>query len=253
MISTRLSAEADAAAHRYGLMIESWRAFYRAAMNDRDLGSAAQMNRIAGQAYETAKIYLANERRSLEDTSFGIASEAHWATLEQIVVDVADELPLAVSEHLEALVEYVLNEIAIQIERDIAFLKQSLQRASLQIRLSARSRRTTIRAATLEYRIGNVAELDFFFHDRRNMKWPSRKFIRAIWRQHLLAVYNETALIELAEHGHDIAEIWHPSPNSEVYGMRLSMKSSGALPTYSEVRNQAFHPNSDAIIVPARA
>ena len=119
---------------------------------------------------------------------------------------------------------------------------------ALQVTVASKSEGISLQTALAQYRIGNAAELHFFFHDRRNQKWPSRKFIRAVWRHHLLTAFNEVTLLTLAEHGVTTARIEHINPKADSNGLLVAMNSSTELPTYAEIRNEIFHPNSDAIL-----
>jgi hypothetical protein len=248
IITQAMTAEAEAAAVRYGAVVEGWRALYQRELDASDFGSSRQMGRITAQAYSIGRQYIDTEADEIAEVSERIAREAQGATLRDLKLPVASELTEAVTEHLSDSESYLLHELSIQIERDIAFLKQSLRKAALQVTIGARAQKIPIRAALMQYRIGNATELFFFFHDRRNQKWPSRKFVRAVWRHHLLSLYNETVLLTLADHGIDKAQVLHANPQANSHGMIVSMSSGTAMPTYSEIRNEIFHPNSDAIL-----
>ena len=253
MILTTMTAAADAAAQRYKDLIDAWRGLFMRALDASNFGSAATVRELVDQAYAMARAYQADEEDRLAHKTTEIALEAHRATLDALRSTDARELTDATDEHLSELERFIRSEIAIQIERDIAFLRQSYLRVVLQVKIAARSQRTTMRAALLQYRIGNAVELGFYFHDRRNQRWPSQKFIRAIWRQHLLCVYNETVLIDLAEHNQRVARIEHTDPNSDFHNMRVALSANTALPTYAEIRNEIFHPNSEALLAPSEA
>ena len=247
-VQQMMSAAAEAAAQRYGLLVEGWRALYQSALDRSDFGTPRQMLRITEEAYAMGHRFLDTERIEVQRATREIALEAHRATLAEIGAESADELADAASEHLSDAESYLTHEITIQIERDIAFLKQSLRKAYLQVAVASRAQGIAPKAALIQYRIGNAAELHFFFHNRGGQKWPSRKFIRGVWRHHLLAVYNEIVLMDLADHGFDRAEVRHLNPDAHSNGMQISMHTGSALPTYSEIRNEVFHPNSDAIL-----
>jgi hypothetical protein len=248
MISQTLTTRAESASLRYRMLIESWRSMFMRALDRPNFDKPSVVNDLVGDAREMAKNYALSERTHVETQSVEIASEAHTATLDALRSQDARDLSEAVTEQLKALERYVLNEIAIQIERDIAFLRQSYLSVALQVKIAARSQRIGLRSALIQYRVGNAAELSFFFRDRRNQRWPSHKFIRSVWRQHLLAVYNETVLIDLAEHGQRFAEVSHLSPSSQFHGMKIALSSNTSHPTYAEIRNEIFHPNSEAIL-----
>lgn len=248
MITRQMSAAAEAAAQRYGLLVEGWRLLFTRAVSEQDFGSARQIARIKNNAYEMARSYI-NTELNLIGTEFEqIALEAQGSTLSSLAIPLAQELSVDALELTGASIDYLRTELSVQIERDIAWLVQSVRSANLQVVVSASSRGVPRQTAVLEYRIGNASELQFFFHDRRNQKWPSRKFVRAIWRHSLLNLYNETVLLTLAEAGQGTAVVVHANPQSDNHGMQVSLSSSSELPTYGEIRAEVFHPNSDAIL-----
>ena len=248
MITQTISAAADSAANRYGMLVEAWRAAYSRALDQSHFGTPKQLRQILEQAYTVAGHFLDAERQDIADVSAKIALEAQTVTLAQLHAASASQLADAVSEHVSASNAYLEREVTIQIERDIAFLQMSVRRTYLNVSMSARAQNLEPRSALMQYRIGNASELNFFFHDRRNQKWPSRKFIRAVWRQHLLSIYNETVLLTLIEHGLDTALIEHADKKAPPHGMTISVNSDSELPTYAEIKDDLFHPNSDAFL-----
>jgi hypothetical protein len=242
------SAEAEAAADRYALLVEAWRSLYSGALDRNDFGSQRQMDDVTAQAYAIGHTFLEGEGAHIGTISERIALGALQSALDDLTSNDSAELTEAASEHLSDAESYVERELAIQVERDIAFLRQSLRRAYLQVSLAATAQGIPTRAALIQYRIGNASELHFFFHDRGNQKWPSRKFVRALWRHHLVTLWNEITLLTLADHGLGEAIVDHASPASHSHGMIVSMSAGSAHPTYSEIRNEIFHPNSDAIL-----
>ena len=247
-ITHRITAEADAAAVRYGALVEGWRSLYQRALDQADFGSPRMFTKVTNEALEMGIRFMAEEDKHMEAVLDNVASEAHTATISEIDAPDADEFTDAVSDHLYEAESYLRGELATVIERDIRFLKDSLRRAVLQVKLSARAQRISERTALMQYRIGNAQELHFYFHDRGNQKWPTRKFVRTLWRHSLLCAYNEVVLLTLSDHGLEHAEVAHDNPTADVHGMRVAMSANGALPTYSEIRAEVFHPNADAIL-----
>lgn len=248
-IRGRMTVEAEAASQRYDLLVRSWRSLYQQALNSSDFGSAQSFTRVENDAYRIARSFLDGEADQIHEAMLEIASEAQTATLKQMSVSGALELSDAALVHLNDAEQYLHGEIATQIERDVMFLMQSLRKSALQVRLSSQSRRVPVRQALMEYKISTSTELQFFFHDRGNQKWPSRKYVRAVWRHNLLHLYNEIVLLTLADHGIDKAVVSHMDPKSEFHGLEVSIATNSALPTYSEIRNEVFHPNSNAIMI----
>lgn len=248
-IRSRMTYEAESASQRYDLLVQLWRSRYQTALNTDDFGSSASFVRVDAQAFHDGEGYLDREDDRIRDVMLEIASEAQTATLKQIGVTVAPELSEAALVHLNDAETYLFSEIATQIERDVSFLMQSLRKSALQVRLSSQSRRVSVRQALMEYKISSSVELQFFFHDRGNQKWPTRKFLRAVWRHNLLHLYNEVVLLTLADHGIDKAVVSHVDSNSEFHGLEVSIATNSALPTYADIRNEVFHPNSNAILL----
>lgn len=248
MILTRLSEEADAASARYGLLTNSWRSIYLSALNDRDFGTVLVMEKSVDEAYAIASSFIADERQTIERLIEEIATEARRATISELRSIDTSELSERALEHLNVTQSYLVDEIVAQIHRDIALLRQTIQRVSLEVSIAARSRSISERAALIEYQIGNVSDIQFSFHDRSSRKWASSKFIRTVWRHTLLSVYNEIVLYTLADHGLSRARVEHQDPAAEVHNMVIAMGSNSEFPTYSEIRMQVFHPNANAIL-----
>lgn len=246
-VTQQMTEMADAAGARYQVLLDSWRSIYQRQLN----GSQLDPRMIEAASLDARRIavgFLNAEVERLTNDADGIASEAYTETLHELGVTETDELTEAVSELLNAIEQYIKREIHIQIERDIAFLEESLRRTLLQVSVAARAQGTTPRMALVQYQIGNAQEIAFFFHDRRGAKWPSRKFIRGVYRHGLLAIYNETVLLTLADHGETLAEVVHVDRHAASDGTIIAMASNSDHPTYSEIRNEVFHPNSDAIL-----
>lgn len=247
-VTQKMSAAAEAAAQRYGLLVEGWRALFKQALDARDFGQPRQISQMRKQVYDMAARYLNAEEDMAHATFSDIASEAHQTTLRDLGSVDARELTDAASDHQNALVSYLRQELAIQIERDIAFLERSLRKTAIQVTMSARAQGISVLSALISYRIGNAQELQFFFHDRQNRKFPSRKFVRGLWRHNLLGLYNDIVLMTLADHGVTRAQVRHVNAGAETNGMLITILTNTALPSYGEIRDEVFHPNSDAIL-----
>jgi hypothetical protein len=248
MILQRLTQEAESASVRYGMLTEAWRSIFHSALNASDFGAPAASDRAIEEAYVIAKDYLAEEREAVTRIFAEIARDAHQRTKDELRSVDASELSDDALEHLSATESYLIDELVAQIHRDVALLRQTIQRVVLEVSIASRSRGVSQRMALVEYRIGNQADLQFVFHDRQARKWASKKFVRAMWRHTALAVYNETVLMTLAEHGVTRAQVQHEDEKSDVHGKVIAMGSNSYFPTYSEIRNEIFHPNANAIL-----
>jgi hypothetical protein len=250
MIPTQImSAMADAAAQRYGMLLDGFKTIYTRALDAPDFGTPKQISDAAYQAVSMSSFYLIKEEADIEDNLDVIAETALTATRDELSVAHQDALPDDVSEHLNAFSVYMLDELRLQIERDIAFLNKTLRATHLTVHLAARAQRVPLRAALITHRVGSSSPLQFAFHDRRSAKWPSKRHVRTFWRHNLLAFYNDSVLMTLADHGIDNAQIKHNDPASEFHGMIVTMSPSTDGPTYADVKDAAFHPNAEAVLV----
>ncbi|RWI35422.1 hypothetical protein [Mesorhizobium sp.] len=248
MIFDQLSGYADSAAVRYGMLTDSWRSLFQNALNSSRFGAPAQASDVVREAYQIAESFLDEEREHAERVTTSVALEALQTTLAELESSDATKLTDAALQHLQATQSYIIDELVAQIHRDIALLRQTLQRAVLEVSVSAKSRGISQRTALIEYMIGNKAELDFVFHDRHARKWASKKFVRGMWRHTLLAVYNEVVMLTLADHGVTRAQVHHQDASAQAHGMMIALSSNADLPTYSEIRNEIFHPNANAVL-----
>lgn len=246
-IQHRFSLEADAAASRYDLLVGALRGLYLDALGSRDFGAPSLLNAVRRQGRGMVDTYLRAERTTAETTLAQIASEAHRSTKRALAVYAQDEMSDAALELLSAMADYMLQEIALQAARDVATVVEEVRRASLQSDLAQRASGAIVPVDS------RGVELSFHFRDRRNHRIQSRIFVRGVWRQSLLTVYNETVLLTLADHRADHAEIDHLDGKAPPHGARVAMVPGGDHPTYDEIRADVFHPNSDAVLKPLGA
>jgi hypothetical protein len=249
MIITQLmTTMAEAAATRYGLLLDGWKALYGRALDDPRFGAPVQLTQVTEEAYAMARRFLATESIEISDAMTDIASEAHTATQRELSVEVSDDFPDAVSEHASEFIAHLTRELSIQIERDIATLKKTLQQTILGVTLAASAQRLPLRTALIQHRIAANTDIKFGFTDRRSAKWPAGRYVRTIWRHNLLSLYNDVVLMTLADAGVDTAHVRHTDPGAETHGVQISMVETTELPTLADIRDQAFHPNADAVL-----
>ena len=246
-IRFRLSELADSAGDRYGQLLDTLRGMQ---MRLLEIHGARHsfVAALGEEAYAIARSYLENESAHISQAIEEIASDARTDAGQQLQYREALEETEALSELLSETERYLYNVIAIQIERDIATLREQGRQTLTQIRHSASLQNQSFRSALIQHRISNARETEFFFYARNAAKWPSRRYIRTSWRHTLLSVYNETIIALLVEHGETAARIDHPDASYHAQGRVISLIDGAALPTYLEVRNELFHPNSDAIL-----
>lgn len=248
MIQNTLNTEASAAADRYVLLVNGWRGVYSAAFHSSDVSAPRTISEAERQGYGLARTYLAGERAAIASATENIAANARRDALTHLGLGSSATLSERTSELLGASQSYLDTELAVQIERDVAFMKQTLRQAALAIHLEASTRGIPLKTAMVQYRISNSGELRFHFKDRQNRKWPSQKFVRSAWRQHLLGTYNDTYIATAAEHGNSLFQVEHPDAGHSAAGLQFTILNNTALPHYSEIKDKVFHPNSEALV-----
>lgn len=246
-IQHRLTQEANAAAARYDNVVYALRAIYLSALGRQGLGSAQLLAEVRNSAYAVTGAYINGEEKIIESVLDEIVSEAQGSVEEAFSYARAEEESGAISELYNATNDYLLQEITIQTVRDVATLVEEVRRAGLSVELQRRAT-GSVTPGLVERALPN-----FHFRDRRHFKVASRTFIRGVWRMSMLSLYNETVLLTLADHGHDLAQIDHLDAKAPVHGSILAIAPGGETPSYEEIRAEVFHPNSDAVIVPLGA
>lgn len=242
MISHKLSIAADEAGARYRGLTDSWQALYGRALSSPEFGYANQASNVIREAYEIAQIYLDRETDLIASQLYEIAVEAQGLASRKIANIDADLLAVEAQTHLSETQQYLRDEITAQIHRDIANIRQTLQRAVLDVSMMQRTRKLKGRAAVVSWHLSNDETLTFNFTDRRAHRTPSAKFVRGLWRQTMLSIHNETTLFTIADHGLTTAGVF----KDDEWVANVHLDGSG--PSYSEIRSTLFHPNSNAYL-----
>lgn len=253
MTPRRFTELAELAGNRYSLLVDSWQTIYARAVVAQDFGSARWLRQAEDNARGVADRHLASEREIINSITAHLVAQSRAdasTPLGATLVGVGAEN--ALPEHAMGLAEYLAGEIAAQIERDVAFLRRALMRVAAEVSWIADATGLPLRAAMIQWRVDYGDELRFYFRDRAGRKWPSQKFVRAAWRQHLLDTWNETMLGALSGLGQVEAEVRHADTNAKHHGLRISIIPGRGLPTYAEIRDEIFHTGADALLHPVR-
>lgn len=244
MIGSRLSAQADRAAARYRALLQGFEGVFQRNLNI-EPGSPRTIQRAVREAYSIADTFLAEEGEHIQSILSSVRDDAYESTLEPLGV-IGEETSSEVVKHVDGLAETLDAALRVQLERDVGALRSALRGVSLRAGVMAAGRGIP-RSSALQ-----IARMDasarFVFQDRAGRNWSSSKFIRTVWRQTLVLGWNETALLALAAHGQEIASINHPDQDHEWNEELISLTEEGTLPTWQDVKDDVFHPNTEAWI-----
>lgn len=233
---------------RYAGLCQTWQGAFDRALTDKHFGYADHPSNVARECYALAETFLRDERDHIDRIIEEVARDAHQTTLSKISSADSDELEDAALDHLAQTAHYLADELIAQIHRDIAMMRQTIQRVQLDVYTAARAKRMSERQALIEYQIGNRETLQFMFHDRYARKWSSKKFVRGLWRHTLLSVYNETVMIDLADHGIERASVASLEQGHEIHAATITLTGALNMMSYADARAEYFHPNSNAYL-----
>lgn len=251
MNPARLTAVAERAAARYALLLAGFGSVYAQMVQGNAPGADRTRRLAATHAYTLAESYLAEEADHILQGLAEIREGAVGETRAMLGVTEAEPSP-DVAAHTDAIAAELENSVRVQIERDVASLTRGLRVAGLRGALSAKAGGLAPHVALARLR-GVPGQLvpDFTYMDRAGRRWPSAKYVRTLWRHALVLGWNESALLTMAEHGVSFAEVRHPDADFAEAGTRVSLTEDPQHVSYEQLREDVFHPNSNAWLAPA--
>lgn len=150
-----------------------------------------------------------------------------------------------VQDYQDKLIEFASTELTSQIQRDMAQALRHLEEFSLEVFMH-RQRGVTEDEAIANAVINGRARHQFFFSDRSGRRHPSQKFIRTLMRHTLLVGFVEVYALHAAAFGADHMLVEHPDKEATHAGMKVGITRENGLPLVSDLKDEVFHPNSNA-------
>ncbi len=230
------------ASDRYGVFTETVRASYMAATLTDSILQPGMRRRLAEAHIFAGASYVAAETPTLNRAIREIAEKAIAKAIEDtgVYIDTRAELE-ALSEHLREIEEYILGQINSQRLRDVKKLDRMTGDLLLRIHRNARGRHS-VRNALAKFR-ANITEQNFYFMNRAGARLNSKLYIKSVWRQNLLWLFNDVYMNVLAGQEIGEVEVIHPRGGGMWHGKVLSI-SPETSPSYDEVKEKIFYPNS---------
>lgn len=196
---------------------------------------------VAGGA---ARSWAGAEQSDLNEAVMGVGLDA-W---QQAHEDMGLTVPSGLEDHHAFIFEsvaYVTRLLAAQADRDVVAMADQIRTNAIRVDLNIRAGRTSSQAAA-QVLAEDSSNPAFRFVDRAGRSYKSSKVVRDTIRQSLINVYNEIYMSAVFDHGHEIVEVTHPDPNYKWFGRKIAIVSGRDLPTYYEIRDEVFHPSSEA-------
>lgn len=239
-----LAATVDAAGSRYQNFLDVLRGQVDAVMRHNPIDVVAREQAIAN-GYEAAAHYASMEHATLNETMMDCAYDSYDASC----ADCGLDEPAGLEEHHGFIFEvaaYAVRTIEMQAQRDVVTMAQQIRDNGLRVDFNMRAGMNLGEAAS-SVLVENATNPVFKFADRLGRNYKSSKLIRDTVRQNLLHAWNEVYMHTAFEAGHDTVQITHPDPNFKWFGQDVSIVSNDAgIPTYHEIRDEVFHPSSNA-------
>ena len=213
----------------------------------RDITSENVRNDIARTARDRAREFLALEQAYLNEDTAEVARRAHASAQSDL------ELPQGsiddrFADFIYRSALYTTQLLAAQAERDVIAVERHLSTLAQRVDIKIRTGQHNMTSALTSVLIEDRSSPPFRYVDRLGRNYKSTKHIRDVYRQHLLNIYNEVYLDIAAEHGVETLEIGHPEPSYKWAGTLVSIDGEGDDPLYYDVRDEIFHPGSDAFL-----
>lgn len=197
---------------------------------------------------DAARAFSSAEHAQMNDDTQKVAFAAHA----QAMTDLGAKertIPDRFADFIFSASLFSARLLAGQAERDVMTMARHVHSNALRVDLYARSGRHTHSSAAAAVLLEDAAAPSFGFVDRAGRSYKSTKHIRDIYRQHLLHIYNEVYMDTVAEFGWEVVKINHPDPSFKWFGEPVAIVSyDDELPLYYDIKDQVFHPSSQATI-----
>lgn len=244
-ITNKFTELAEEAGQRYVELLTLFRGHANAAIADWKPLSARRRNAIIDLCYRSSRVWFEAERMHIDDgLRAALVNARTEAQLQTGAVSAHDDDDPALVEHLNAIRDYLMREIELQIERDIAAVEKRVRTSMMEIAISARVEGLNFREAGMRHELRRRDEMKFYFKDRQGRKRPSQKHIRTTWRHSLLTLWLDAFVYETSQRNVTEAVVDNSNHGHKWHGVSLSYVND--LPEY---REEIFHPNSDNLLV----
>lgn len=235
---------ATGASERYVALLNSYREALRASLqqNPKDVRTRQYLRKTA-----------MDRSLSFREAELEMLSEQITAAVSLGGEHAAEDLGLAAAaddgltaDYIDHLVEHATTELTSQIQRDLAQTMHHFQEFQLEVVMQQRNAGLPDHEAHFRAFTQANGRVSFFFKDRAGRRHMSQKFVRTMTRHTLLIGYLESYALHAAAYGARHMEVVHPDQNSEAHGIEVGFRRDQGLPLVSDLKEEVFHPNSNA-------
>lgn len=237
-----LDVAAAAIAGQYRVLLDAVAGQFARVLDSHDPTTPKARSDFRAAISRDMTAFLSGMVLSLDARTNEIKNVAVVASGVSLSVPDQESLSEYVGETLDALHETMQAILA----RDQVTTDRTLRKVALQVELLQAGTGISKVGALIKVKFGKVRKLAFAQEDRIGRKRASEDFVRVLVRQHLLLTYVESYLFALAKSGKDLARVVY---TDERNGLVFSITgTTGGYPSYDDIRESAFHPNSLASV-----
>lgn len=161
----------------------------------------------------------------------------------------SDSLNIEMGEFINGQHDDTLQAIRAQFDRDRRSVIAYLRDFSHEVHLRTLKGNIALRSAIVAVRIAKESPVQVYF-DRSGKRWKGERYVRTLMTSHFVKMYNETYLYAMKLLEKNLARVKHLDQNHRSHNMMFAITSDEfGVPSYLELRESVFHPNSLALVV----
>ncbi|MCG5512855.1 hypothetical protein [Ectothiorhodospira shaposhnikovii] len=241
-VANELERQASQFALRHERFLLALRGVMSEAIGGKDWMTQRGIGQVRRQGRELGRQHFLDQRESMrklaDDLVSGLCSGAKTSSVEGRA---------RASQHAASLLKESWASLQAQIERDVLAAERQVRHMAMRVRMLADNQGWSLSASAIAVREQTQGDPRFRFVDRSGRAWGSQRYVRTLLRALLFELHNECTMILLADMGFDSAVVRYPEPH-RFDGIIISLIGHDGLPTYDQLRDDVFHPNSPALI-----
>lgn len=188
--------------------------------------------------------YIASERAEAFNTSKNVSDAATKAVNTFFGTDIP-------SAHVGA-VDRFIPFVATQASADIKSALAHSVAIKAQTRLISQSNKH-LSKSQVDAEALKRSPYTSYFIDKSGKRWNGDVYIKTLWRQFFVNDLAEATIAALLENKQTTAKLITSAPGKPGNNVIFTLTNDFSLPTWAEVRDKYFHPNTSIIVAPTGA
>lgn len=152
----------------------------------------------------------------------------------------------SLNEYLRDAMDDLYASLYACLHRDDTAAERELRNFAHKVNLTQAATGMSKIGALIKTKFGRVSGLNFVQVDRLGRKRASEGFVRSLVRHHLVQTHVECQMFSIAKSGNDLAQIVIDNKPGAVISIT---GTTAGYPSYEEIRDEIFHPNSTATVI----